>query len=265
MHDDSTPASWRLRLHVSYDGSDFHGWQKQPHVSPTVQGTLEDTLTQIFATPVRVTGAGRTDAGVHAVEQIAHFDAPKDPHRYLLYNALQKMTPPAIAIKGLWLCPANFHALHSATHKTYRYVILNRPQPSALRSRYSWWQPTPIDINYLNDLSNLLLGTKDFSSFQTRGTKVPTTVRTIYQAEWRQPRPDILLFEITGNGFLKQMVRNIVGTLIDLHHQQMASAKLVEIINAHDRRMALSTAPPCGLHLYRVYYPQDLDNKCRKL
>jgi tRNA pseudouridine38-40 synthase len=122
-----------------------------------------------------------------------------------------------------------------------------------------------LDLDYLNLLSSLLVGRHDFQSFQSSGTKVPHTTREISHFAWCHGAGDSIICEITGTGFLKQMVRNLIGTLVDLHFAKAPPERLLAILDAKDRRKALSTAPACGLHLYRVYYPQELDNKCRKL
>jgi len=257
------PGHTRVKLLISYDGTDFFGWQRQQrHVS--VQGTLEEALQKIFREPIHLLGASRTDTGVHAVGQVAHFDAPRDPSQGDLRFALTGLTPPSIVIKQAWITPPDFHAIASSTHKTYRYLVLNRRIPSALRHRYSHWIRFPLDLDFLNEASEQLIGEHDFRSFQTSGTVVKSTVRNVMKAHWTR-QDDTLIFEITGNGFLKQMVRNIVGTLIELNMNAQKASKLREILAVLDRRRAGPTAPPQGLYLQRVYYPESLDNKCRKL
>ncbi|MCM2280387.1 MAG: tRNA pseudouridine(38-40) synthase TruA [Bdellovibrionaceae bacterium] len=257
------PDHWRVRLLISYDGTDYHGWQRQSR-QRTVQGTLEEALQKFYKKPIKLMGASRTDTGVHAVGQTAHFDAPRDPFQGDLRFALTGMTPPSIVLKQAWHAPNLFHAIADAQKKTYRYHVLNRRVPSALRCRYSHWIRFPLDVDYLNEASRFLVGKQDFKSFQTSGTKVKSTVREIMSASWERDR-DSLIFTVTGNGFLKQMIRNIVGTLIDLNMNEAQPGRLQEIINARDRRKAGPTAPPQGLYLAQVYYPEELDNGCRKL
>ncbi len=257
------PGHWRVRLLISYDGTDFHGWQRQAG-HRTVQGTIEDALAKFYKKPIKLMGASRTDTGVHAIGQVAHFDAPRDPFKGDMRFALTGMTPPSIVIKQAWHAPNSFHAIADAQKKTYRYHVLNRRVPSALRYRYTHWIRYPLDPAYLNEASRILIGKKDFKSFQTSGTKVRSTVREIMDAQWERSQ-DTLIFSVTGNGFLKQMVRNIVGTLIDLHMNQEKPSRLREILEACDRRKAGPTAPPQGLYLAKVYYSEELDNGCRKL
>jgi tRNA pseudouridine38-40 synthase len=256
----------RIKLLVSYDGTDYSGWQIQAAGQQTVQGTLERALEKIFLQPLRVHGSGRTDAGAHALGQVCHFDAPRDIASYNFRKALGRWTPDSIAIRDVWHAPDDFHSLFSAQKKTYKYRILNSKVPSALRTRYTWWVDQKLELETLQRTSQLLLGEHDFKSFQTSGTDLKTgTVRSIYAADWRQASPQILEFSITGSGFLKQMVRNIVGTVVDLTLRQERPEELQRIMAACDRRQARATAPAHGLYLYKVYYPHSLDKKCRKL
>lgn len=261
------PGYFRLRLHISYDGTDFAGWQRQTrHAS--IQGTIENALARIYGpdgAPITLLGASRTDSGVHAHQQVAHFDAPRDPSGFDLRYAIQCLTPPSIVVKDIFHAPDDFHAIASGTDKIYKYYVLNRWVPSALRHRYTYWVRAPLDLDYLNAASKFLLGKQDFKSFQSTGTPVQSTVREIREAHWDAVNADTLVFTIRGNGFLKQMVRNIVGTLIDLNQAHALPEQVLEILRAGDRRKAGPTAPPQGLFLHRVNYPDFVDNKCRKL
>lgn len=258
------PGYYRLRLHISYDGTDFSGWQKQVGLT-TIQGTLEEAVSRIFNQEIRVQGASRTDAGVHAYRQVAHCDVPRDPTGFDLRYAIQCLTPPSVVVKELFLAPPDFHSIACAVDKIYKYRILNRRVPSALRYRYTYWVRYPLNLEFLNQASRFLLGKQDFKSFQSVGTQVKSTVRTITRAEWRQLDEDTLEFTIQGDGFLKQMVRNIVGTLVELNMDEAPPERVREILDFRDRRRAGPTAPPQGLFLYRVNYPELIDNKCRKL
>ena len=251
-------------MHVSYDGTDFAGWQRQTRHT-TLQGTLEAALTRIYAKPIRVLGASRTDAGVHANQQVAHFDAPKDPSLFDLRYAIQCLTPETIVIKELFAAPADFHAIACVTDKIYKYRVVNRRVPSAIRHRFTYWVRYPLNLDFLNAASSILVGKHDFKSFQSSGTPVQSTVRTLSRVDWCQLDEDTLEFTIQGDGFLKQMVRNIVGTLIDLNQEEQPPERIKQILELRDRRRAGPTAPPQGLFLYRVNYPEAIDNKCRKL
>ena len=287
-------ARFRVRLHLSYDGTEFHGWQRQTdtHGNQTLvtgQGTIEAAVKQIFGEKLAVVGASRTDAGVHAQMQVAHFDCKRDPSTFKdLRYSLQSLTPDSLVIKEVYLAPNDFHSIATSVDKTYRYSILNRRVPSALRHRTSWWVREPLSLELLNEASEYLIGTHDFKSFQTSGTYVETTTRTLTKAFWRRTAPefratgetrseieksnqevaeldDTLVFEIQGEGFLKQMVRNIVGCLVDLQLNNRPASDIKTILEAKDRRKAGNTAPPQGLFLTQVRYPPHLDNQCRPL
>jgi tRNA pseudouridine38-40 synthase len=259
----------RIKLLITYDGTDFCGWQKQKdhkHASelPSLQESIEKALMKIFNEPVSLSASGRTDTGVHALAQVGHFDTERPIPKDLCW-AVRGHLPPSIVIKEAWIAPEEFHSTLSATHKTYRYQIWNRPRASALLHRYSWWVRRPLDLDHLNESSEFLLKKQDFKSFQTSGGNVKTTIREILSARWIRKKNGLVVFEVTGKGFLKQMVRNIVGTQVDLMMKGEAPARMCEILEAKDRQKAGTTAPPQGLFLYRVYYPEVLDNKCRQI
>lgn len=260
-----TTKKYRIRLDVSYDGSYFMGWQRQKEGSYTVQGVLEEKLSQILNQKISIIGSGRTDRGVHAVQQVCHFDLPYDPSHIKLKRALTSLLPRAIAVKKTFIVPEDFHALHSAKEKLYTYVIHNSKTPNPLRWKRCHWEPShKLNLDYLNMLSQVLIGTHDFKSFQNAGTELKTTVRTIFEARWIEKKPGWIEFQIRGNGFLKQMVRNIVGTLLGLEKRKAPLSDLKAILEGKQRQLALKTAPSDGLYLTRVIYPIELDNKCRK-
>lgn len=240
------------------------GWQKQPKGTFTVQGVLEEKLSQIFREEIQVQGSGRTDRGVHALHMVAHFDCSMDPTKIKLQMALQSLCPKFIAIKNVYVAPKEFHAQRSATEKTYKYLIRNAPTPSSQLWNKSVWIKQPLDLDYLNQVAQFLIGTHDFKSFQNAGTDLKTTVREIYEAKWILRKPGWVEFYIRGNGFLKQMVRNIVGTQLALLKERQPIEKMKEILEAKDRTVAYKTADPEGLYLVSVKYPQTLDNKCLK-
>lgn len=259
----------KIKLVISYDGTDFCGWQKQKDhkhgpQKPSLQETVEKALKKILNHDVDLSASGRTDAGVHALAQVVHFSTdsrlPKD-----LCWATRSYLPSSVVVKSAWLAPKDFHATISATHKTYRYWIWNAPRASALMARYSNWIRSPLDLDYLNEQAQFLVKNQDFKSFQSTGTVVKSTVREVYKAHWLQRRDNLVEFRITGNGFLKQMVRNIVGTQLDLLLKGYPIEKIEEILALKDRTEALTTAPPQGLFLSRVYYPRALDNGCRQI
>ena len=255
----------KIKMLLSYDGTNFGGWQRQKSGQPTIQGSLEQALTRVFDQPTRVCGSGRTDAGVHARVQVAHFWSPREVEGAKLLYALNSLTPEGIAIHGLWEAPDHFHAITSAKKKTYIYEIHNAQTPSAFKERFSVWRRDNFDLDLLNSYSTNLLGRQDFKSFQTSGSEVQDTVREVFEACWERPSKEQLIFRITGNGFLRQMVRNIVGTFIGLHGEKAETSAVRDILRSLDRRAAGTTALPQGLCLDSVSYPMELDNQCRQL
>ena len=185
---------------------------------------------------------------------------PKD-----LCWALRSLLPSSIVVRSAWIAPDEFHSTLSATHKTYRYWVWNQPRPSALLARYAHWVRQPLDLDYLNKQARFLVKNQDFKSFQSVGTPVLTTVREVFDARWARRKSGVVEFQITGSGFLKQMVRNIVGTQLDLFMKGQPIEKMDEILKALDRTKAGTTAPPQGLFLKKVYYPQELDIRCRQI
>ena len=261
--------SRKIKLIFSYDGTDFCGWQKQKehkHASekPSIQQTMEEALSKLLNQPIGLTASGRTDAGVHAIAQVGHFETDRTLPKDLSW-ALRSYLPESIVVRSVWTAPDDFHSTISATHKTYRYWIWNSPRPTALMARYTTWVRNPLDLDYLNAQAKFLEKNQDFKSFQSKGTIVKSTVREIYKAQWTQKNANLVEFRITGNGFLKQMVRNIVGTQLDLFKNSQDIEKIDEIIKAQDRTKAGMAAPPQGLYLAKVYYPSQLDKQCCKI
>lgn len=259
----------KIRLLISYDGTDFCGWQKQKDHAhgpdkPSLQQTIEIGLGKIFNHPIDLCASGRTDAGVHAIAQVAHFETDRPLPKDLPW-ALRSVLPTSIVVRQAWMAPPEFHSTLSAVRKTYRYWVWNSHRPTALMNRYTSWVRHPLDLEYLNKQAQFLVKEQDFKSFQSVGTPVQTTVREVYKAHWRRRNSNLVEFQITGSGFLKQMVRNIVGTQIDLLTKGQPIEKIDEIIMAEDRRQAGKTAEPQGLFLAKVYYPTELDKQCCKI
>lgn len=259
----------KVRFTVAYDGTGYCGWQKQKQENQvSVAQAIEGALAKVFNEKISLFASGRTDAGVHALNQVCHFETSRaiDPaKKWDMCFALNSHLPAQIVTKKAWLAPDDFHATLSATHKTYRYLIYQAPRPSAHLGRFADWSRREIDLHHLQASSEFLMGKQDFKSFQSVGTIVHGTVRKIYQAEWELRRPNVLQFTITGSGFLKQMVRNIVGTQLMLEGKGRNPEEMKAIMEACDRRQAGPPAPAKGLYLMRVYYPQDLDNRCIEL
>lgn len=263
----------RIKFIVSYDGTDYCGWQRQTathenNTKPSVSQTISKALEKIFKHDINLNASGRTDAGVHALNQVCHFDTTRPEEKMIGWDlgwALQSKLPESIVIKKAWIAPPDFHATISADKKTYRYLVLNTHTPSAINARNMGWMRKPMDLDYFNDCTKYIIGEHDFKSFQSVGTVVPHTVRTVHEAKWEWRNEKVAQFTITGSGFLKQMVRNIVGTQLLAFRKDWKPETMQEILMAQDRRKAGPPAEARGLYLLRVYYPQDLDNRCRQL
>jgi len=259
----------KIKFITSYDGTNYCGWQRQNHGPlKSVAHTIEDVLSKLFNEKIGLYASGRTDAGVHALNQVCHFETHKTPEHFEKWDfcwAMKSQLPPSIVIKSAWVAPSEFHSTLSATHKTYRYQILNRPRGSPFLDRYADWIRRPLDLKKLQLLTDQLVGTHDFKSFQSVGSDVTHTVRQIYKAKWSYRNSELVQFRITGSGFLKQMVRNIVGTALMLERQGLGVEEMQRILQGRERRLAGPPAPPQGLFLERVYYPKELDNRCREL
>lgn len=254
----------RIRLDIRYKGTNYFGWQKQAD-KPTIQEELEKALFLLFKVELKTQGSGRTDAGTHAYQQVVDFEIQQDVSHYDIFRGLNRYLPTDIRVTEVFLVPDDFNSLRSAVSKTYLYKINNDSFACPLTAELTYWVQNKLDIDYLNEITQAIIGVHDFSSFQTTGTPLFTTVREIYSAEWSLGPENQVWFKITGNGFLKQMVRNIVGTLLDGHWKKAHSLKSIQkILESKSRACAGSTAPAQGLYLYAVKYPSDLDKKCLK-
>ncbi len=254
----------RIRLHICYEGSSFSGWQRQSKGLVTIQDLIEKAISKVFNEDIIIHSSGRTDAGVHAKKQVAHFDTNAGLERYDdVVGAIQTGLPPTITISEAFLAPKVFHA-GSSSKKTYEYILFNSVRPNALWYKRATWYPRKVDIDFLQTCAQFLIGEFDFQSFQNAGGTVKTTVRTVYEAKWFQ-EGNFLKFYITGSGFLKQMVRNIIGTQLALMESNQSPVKFEEILRSKDRCQAGRTAPPDGLYLFDVFYPLDIDRQCLSL
>lgn len=247
----------RIRLTLAYDGTDFAGWQVQPG-AVSIQETLESALARIEEEPVRVTGAGRTDAGVHALAQVAHFDTGKDHPAETWVKALNANLPDDVVVRSARIVDKAFHARYSAGDKTYRYRILNRPVACPFRRRVVWHVPEPLDVAAMQKAATALVGEHDFTSFRAAGCGAKGPVRTI-RCLSVETADDEVVFEVIGSGFLKQMVRNLVGTLVRVGRGKRPPAWPGEVLAAKDRTLAGETAPAKGLVMVRVTYPPPFD------
>lgn len=244
----------RIRLILAYTGTHYHGWQLQAH-GPTVQGTVEAALERLVGVPTRVHGAGRTDAGVHAVGQVAHFDVAHEKRHIPWQRALNAVLPGDICVREASEVDADFHARFSATAKEYSYTLWTEPAFVLPQRRPFTWATGPLDLAAMDAAARHLVGTHDFASFQNAGTPVRDTCRTlttITRAPGPTPWEWTLRFE--ANGFLKQMVRNLVGLLVAVGRGRIAAEAVPAVLTARDRTAAPGTAPAQGLCLEWVRY-----------
>lgn len=248
----------RVALVLEYEGTKYAGWQYQANAD-TVQNQMEQALKALFQEKVQIRGASRTDSGVHARGQVAAFDLPRPFPLGKLAGAINWHLPGDIKVVKAYQVPADFHPIVWATGKIYTYSICNRPQPSALGSRFLWHQPKPLDLGAMNNAARHCLGTHDFASFQAAGSEVVNTVRTIRHLYCRR-RGDLLTITCIGDGFLYNMVRIITGTLIEAGLGRLNPSGMTEIIAARTREAAGPTAPAQGLVLERVLYRPSLDS-----
>mgnify|MGYP001259425869 CR=1 FL=1 len=241
------------RLTVQYDGTDFAGFQIQPKQS-TIQGEIERALAKLAKEPIRIIGAGRTDAGVHAEGQVISFksDALTVPVERLPI-AINSLLPFSIRVLDANYAPPEFHARYSAVQKTYRYQIFHGPVADVFLRRFSHWIREPLDWELMTEAAQLLVGRHDFQGYAASGSSVKTTVRTLYAIEV-DAAPRIKTIRFTADGFLYNMVRNIVGTLIEVGQRKRTVESVLEVLASRNRALAGPTAPPVGLLLERVDY-----------
>ncbi len=245
----------RCKLVVAYDGTEFHGFAVQ-HEVRTVQSVLTEAIERVLPQPIdNVVCAGRTDSGVHAWGQVVSFDAQPGVDLDRLRTALNGMLGPEIVVRSAELADADFDARRSARSRTYRYTIVNRPEPDPFRTRHAWWVPEPLDLRALRLGTDPFVGAHDFSAFCRKGPEGSTRVRRVLSARWTTPDDGVLQFEIIASAFCWQMVRSIVGTLVDVGMGKMRPGELLGIIRAQDRARAGQVAPARGLCLWKVEYP----------
>ncbi|MBF0101994.1 MAG: tRNA pseudouridine(38-40) synthase TruA [Desulfobacterales bacterium] len=241
-----------FKLLIEYDGTQYHGWQRQ-NGCRTIQEEIENVLCKMTCSQVVVQGSGRTDAGVHAMGQTASFlcETRIDPHQFL--NGLNSLLPDDIIIKDCCYVPDDFHARFSAISKTYHYRIWNNPTPLAIGRQYIWHIQKALNTNAMQTALMCLIGTHDFIAFEKAGSLRSSTIRSIYKANLIDQH-GVLTIEFQANGFLRCMVRNMVGTIVDVGRGRLSPDDIPKILMSKNRRQAGVTAPAAGLFLMEVDY-----------
>lgn len=262
-----------IRLTLAYDGTDFHGWQRQPKLL-TVQECLESALLRLTAARTSVWGSGRTDAGVHALSQVANFKTDCPIPCENLVKALNDLLSPSVRVKEAAEASDDFHARYHARSKTYRYRILTAPVCSPFLWRFVCHHPFPLEVRAMAEAARHFEGTHDFTAFAAAGGEKEVSdrdssaasskasreaarepVRTIFSSRLaKRSRTSMLIYQVSGNGFLHHMVRNMVGTLMEVGRGRLVPADIPRILAARDRTLAGPTAPAAGLCLIKVDY-----------
>jgi tRNA pseudouridine38-40 synthase len=242
-----------IKIIIEYEGTNYFGWQKQPE-GPTIQETIENALEKITGESIALLGSGRTDSGVHARGQAASFKTKSYIKATEFQMGLNSTLPKDITILDAQEVDPDFHAQFSARSKVYTYKILNRPHPSALLRKRSWYVPTALDIDQMKKSAEYLIGEHDFKAFAQSGTEVKTTVRTVLRAYIEQKDNNIIEFNIEATGFLKRMVRLIVGTMVQVGKGRITPLDFSNILDSGEKTKFVYAAPAHGLYLEKVRY-----------
>ena len=242
-----------FKLVIEYDGTHYHGWQRQTE-DRSIQGEIETALSTMTREKITLIGSGRTDAGVHATAQTANFHCETRLSPEAFHNGLNRLLPEDIVIRSCVRVSPEFHARYDVKSKIYEYTIFNHPQPTAIGRQYHWWLRAPLDIKTMQRAAKQIIGEYDFKAFEAAGSPRAHTVRNVMAADWTVEAPHKLRFRVQANGFLRYMVRNLVGTLIEIGRGKIGPGQMESILASRDRGQAAPTAPPQGLCLVQVNY-----------
>ncbi len=240
-------------LQIEYFGENYNGWQRQPSF-PSIQQEIEKALSKVANHKVEVVCAGRTDSGVHATSQIANFSSDANRSLMAWKMGINAILPSCIKILDIQEVPSDFNSRFAATSRTYNYVIYNAQVSSPIFAKHSLWENRPLDIDKMNAAAKYLLGEHDFSSFRSSECQANTQFRTIHKAEFTK-HGSIIIFEVKGNAFLHHMIRNFIGSLVNIGLGQKEPIWIKELLAAKDRSVAAKTARPQGLYFVGVEYP----------
>ena len=248
----------RIRTIIAYDGTDYVGWQTQPN-GVAVQEVIEKTIREVTGEQTTLQGSGRTDSGVHARAQVAHFDTRARMAADKFAIALNTHLPADIRVLYSEEVSPDFHARFSAKEKQYRYFVQTGPHADVFARKYALHAYMPLDLDLMNEAAALVVGTHDFSAFMSTGREVETAVRTLSLSRWEK-QGKFLVYTVQGNGFLYNMVRILVGTMVGMGNGRIPKDSMEKALASLSRKDAGPTAPPHGLVLWRVKYP-DFDTE----
>jgi tRNA pseudouridine38-40 synthase len=243
----------KLKLVLAYDGTGFHGFAPQPDVR-TVAGALGRALEKVLRHPVELTCAGRTDTRVHAWGQVVSLECDPGVDPWKLQKAVNGMLAPEVVLRSCEVAPAAFDARRAAQWRSYRYTVVNRPVPDPFLARYAWWVPGRLEVSAMQLGADPFVGEHDFAAFCRAGPEGSTTVRRVTESRWVEAGDGVLRYDIRANAFCWQMVRSIVGTLVDIGTGARRAGEVMGMLRAKDRAAAGKVAPPQGLCLWEVGY-----------